>query len=180
MGHECDSEGQMRELLALTLDESDFLVPAFQCCVLCDNAYVYTTRAKVLRLGEGIIDQRLPKAMCPVTRKNGKAFEITYFRIRTLERNTPYDTVFSIDDEIDDTPAHVPFYPIRSAIRRMARRILFVETKAFCHCEERLPNSVRQNLHVLFRAPANGCIHCTLLLIIANMAFKRAIKRRLQ
>ena len=80
--------------------------------------------------------------------------------------NAPHDTVFSVDDEIRDTAGHISFYPIRRAVRRMARGILPVEPEAFCYGEERLPNRVRQDLYVPLRTTANGCLHGVMPLIL--------------
>lgn len=84
--------------------------------------------------------------------------------------NAPHDTVFSVDDEIRDTAGHISFYPIRRAVRRMARGILPVEPEAFCYGEERLPNRVRQDLYVLFRTTANGYMHSIMPLILPRLS----------
>ncbi len=69
----------MRKRFGLALGESDAPVPIFQFGVLCDHADSYTTHAKVFRPGEGMYDQFSSHASCPVTGKDGKALEITYF-----------------------------------------------------------------------------------------------------
>jgi hypothetical protein len=120
-----------------------------------------------------MIDQRSPEAMSPVARKNGKTLEITHFRIRTLECDTPHHTLFGVHGEIEDTPPRVPFDPIGSSVRRMARRVLFIKAKTFSHGEERPPDGIGQNLRILFCATTDSRNHCIPLPIESSVAVKQ-------